>query len=127
MKKVKEWILPIKTVSELNSCEHWSKKYQRRKNQGYIIFYEWKNDPPSLSFPIHIVLTRLSTRMLDVGDNLPSAFKAIRDMLANLIFPGLPSGQADSDDRITWEYKQEKAKGYNVKIQIYLADKTLDC
>ncbi len=119
MKKVKEWILPIKTVSELNSTEHWTKKYRRKKTQGYLIFYEWNQNPPKLKFPLHIILTRLSARQLDIGDNLPAAFKAIRDMLANLIFPGLAAGQADSDQRISWEYKQEKSKGYNVKIELY--------
>lgn len=114
---IKEWVIPIKTVSEANSREHWAIKNNRHRRQSFFIklsFHEIMTETP---LPCVITMTRLSPRLLD-DDNLMAAFKHIRDVLADLLIPGKKMGMADSDPRITWKYAQEKSKSYGVRIAI---------
>ena len=113
------WTLPIKTVSEANmGGEHWSKKHKRHKTQKTIIrLWGSANKIVATTIPATIRLTRLAPRKLDY-DNLVSSFKPIRDYVADIIFPGLAAGRADSDERLTWEYDQEKSPIYAIRIEI---------
>ncbi len=62
----------------------------------------------------------MSPRFLDVGDNLPSSMKYVRDALAELINPGTKAGQGDGNDSgITWDYDQVKHPKGHVRIQIF--------
>lgn len=57
----------------------------------------------------------MAPRLLDEGDNLPSAFKGIRDAIARRL------GVDDNPhSKITWQYKQTPTKKgqYFVKIEI---------
>lgn len=111
MKLLSRWMLPIETVSEGNCTEHWTKKAKRHKLHDKWILYFFGNDRMRLlNDPIKIRLMRIASRKLDEGDNLPMAFKYIRDYLASLLIPGKARGQADSDPRITWEYDQVTPK-----------------
>ncbi len=112
--------LPIKTISEANSCEHWSKKHKRHKLQKKIISLSLRNYAPPPLPPIEIILTRISPRFLDSSDNLPASFKWILDEICNWIYPGLQAGRADSKPGIFVKYLQEKGKvkEYAVKIEI---------
>lgn len=74
-----------------------------------------------IPLPCRVVLTRLSKRFLDQGDNLPMAFKYIRDQVADCLLPGLAIGQADASPLITWEYAQEKRALQGIRIEIYSA------
>jgi len=74
-------------------------------------------DRPEITLPCKIVLTRVSPRSLDT-DNLPCAFKWIRDAIADLIIPGLAPGRADGDELIEWVYEQEKQSQRCTKITI---------
>lgn len=97
--------IPLATISEANTFEHWSDRHRRHKKQKAIV----KLTVPTQAYPMPctIQLTRISPRNLD-DDNLVSAFKHIRDAIAEKINPGLAPGRADDDQRITWEYSQEK-------------------
>lgn len=119
MNLLKEWRLNLKTVSEANSSAHWTKTYARRKTQRNVIAIKWLSDPPKMKTPCKIKLIRVGGRFLDVGDNLPMAFKAIRDSLADLIIPGRPPGWADSSPLITWEYDQIKGSPAGIIVQFY--------
>jgi len=66
--------------------------------------------------PCTVHLIRIG-RKLD-SDNLQGAFKYIRDAIAELLVPGLATGRADDDERITWEYAQEKGK-VGVRIEVF--------
>jgi hypothetical protein len=108
----------LKIVSEANNSDHWTKKRSRRKYQQFWIRQYWNQFPRYITFPCHITLTRISPRTLD-SDNLQHSLKGIRDEIADILIPGKKKGQADSDPRLTWTYKQEKQpKTYALRIQI---------
>lgn len=113
---IQKWELPIKTVSEANISEHWTKSSKRHNSQAFSIRYWFKNASPKFNLPLAITLTRLSPRKLD-SDNLVIAFKWIKDAIADQIFPGLAAGRADDSPELTWHYKQENAKSYGIRIE----------
>jgi hypothetical protein len=118
LNKVLAIILDIRTVSEANSNEHWTKKRKRHVGQKNAIFFEFYRKI-LITPPCSVKLTRLAPRLLDSHDNLPTAFKWIVDAIAEQINKNLPTGQADNDKRITWEYDQIKSKDYAIKIEVW--------
>lgn len=119
MNKILEWHIPIRTVSEANCSEHWTKKNKRhhlQKDWIKLYFKKQKNIP---SLPLTIKLTRLAKKTLDADDNLRMSFKWIKDYIADCLIPGLAPGQADDDKRLTWQYEQEIAKSYGIIITFY--------
>ena len=120
MNKVFEITLPIRTVSEANSSEHWSKKSRRHRIQKKTIWAALHQKRPQIEIPIEFTLTRVAPRSIDF-DNLVSSFKWIADACAEYVHPGLQAGRADSDKNITFKYAQEKStpKTYAVRIEIY--------
>lgn len=102
---------PMKTVSGMNVREHHMARYKRqraeRKQIAGLLF--GKELPP---LPVKITLVRSGVNLLDVGDNLPSAFKATRDEIAK--FYGVDDGGSD----IRWEYDQKKVDRYSVGVSI---------
>ena len=75
-------------------------------------------------------MTRMGPRILD-DDNLRFSLKWIRDEISECLIPEKRAtyldkngklrhikGRADDDDRITWEYAQEKNQNYGVRIVI---------
>ena len=129
------WILPIKTVSEINCTEHWTKKHKRHKQQQFFVRQLFKHEAIEISLPCHVKLTRLAPRMID-SDNMPTSIKFVQDEIAELLTgkggfyvtkKGLIKaikGHAESDKRITWEYAQEKYKTQAVRIEISFECKT---
>lgn len=118
-----DWTLPIVTVSEMNTREHWSKKSVRHSKQKKAVWARWHDAnyaTPIVALPCNVKLTRIGSRKLD-SDNNVMAFKAIRDELADLIRPGLAIGRADDTDLINWEYTQVKGKPKEkaIRIQIF--------
>ena len=122
MNLIKTWRLNLKTVSEANNSEHWTKVYARRKLQKKLIYIKWLSDTPKLILPCKVKLTRIGGKFLDVGDNLPMAFKAIRDILADRIIPNKPPGWSDSSPLIQWEYDQKKGAPSGILVQFYCCD-----
>lgn len=118
MQKIVDWKLPIKTVSEANSNEHWSKKLQRHKRQKHWIWVFFQDSKPNINLPCIVKMIRCSPRQLD-SDNLQMAFKWIRDAISEQIFPGSLAGRADNHPSIKWEYEQEKSKLSITKIEIH--------
>lgn len=119
MKLLAEWILPIKTVSELNSHEHWRISHSRHTKQKNEVKLRYRQERASFAPPAHIVLTRLSPRTLD-SDAIGGALKWVRDALADCIIPGLKPGRADDAKYgLTWHTQQQTAKIKGVKIQIF--------
>ena len=95
--------LPIKTVSTLNTREHFRVAAKRKALHRAIVKRHMASIPrPSL--PVVVCLTRHSSGTLDAHDNLPSAFKHIVDELADWL------GIDDADPRVRWTYEQEKCK-----------------
>lgn len=113
--------LPIKTVSEANSSEHWTRKSKRHKLQKKWITLAYHRDKPKLPKRASILLTRIAPRILDASDNLPMCFKYVKDYIADLINPGLAAGRADDSQDLHWVYSQERGetREYAVVIKIY--------
>jgi len=112
--------MPIKTVSEANSKLNWRASMKRHKSQkNATVAFLW----PKLAIirlPCHIKMTRIAPRALDAEDNLPMAFKWIKDAICDMIKPGLKPGRADDDKRFSFEYAQrrEGVKEYAIEIEI---------
>lgn len=124
------WDLPLKTVSEANSSEHWTKSSKRHRQQQFFIRQLFNKESTKIELPCTVKMTRTSTRFLD-DDNLRIAFKWIRDEISECLIPEKCGnfvdkkgkirslkGRADDDTRITWEYSQEKSKVQGIKIEI---------
>lgn len=96
--------IPVLTVSESNSHEHWRHRQRRAKNQRMttvlMLVGPFRALRPKL--PCVVTLTRISPRALD-DDNLRGALKHVRDGVADAL--GLKS---DRDPRVRWEYGQAK-------------------
>lgn len=120
MKKIVDWQLPIKTASEANSSEHWTKKAKRHAIQKKWVKWAYHRDKPFLPLPCVARLTRISPKALDLHDNLRMSLKWVADAVAECIVPGKAIGRADDEKDIHWEYSQEKGKPreYAVRIEI---------
>jgi hypothetical protein len=125
------WELPLKTVSESNRAEHWTKSSKRHKQQQFFIRELFKGRVDAIKLPATVTMIRIGPRVLDKEENLPMAFKWIKDEVGACLFPekvvvykkksgkyALNKGHADSDPRITWKYGQEKGKIQGIRIEI---------
>ena len=106
--------IPVK--SEGNIHKHWIWVWHRKQAHRKAILAAFMNSPQKPTLPCEITFVRLSRRFLDHEDNLPFAFKLIKDCVADLLVPRRAPGRADGDKRIVWHYKQEKSKikGYRI-------------
>lgn len=94
------YVLPIKTVSALNSREHWRKRAARVKAERAATALIVR---PFFT-PCIVRMVRLSPALCD-DDNLQGAMKAVRDEIARI--NGVDDGPTGP---ITWVYAQEKCK-----------------
>lgn len=133
MTKTITWILPIKTVSEINCSQHWTKKHKRHKQQQFFVRCLFRKETNEIKLPCAIKLTRLSPKLLD-PDNMPTSMKYVQDEIAEQLtgkggFYVTKSGKvrsikghADGDKRLSWSYDQEKYPMQAVKIEISYDD-----
>lgn len=103
--------IPLRIESVANKREHWSKRHKRAKAHRKAACVV-----PKQELPCVVTLVRIAPRMLD-GDNLQSAFKALRDGIADRL--GVPDNHPD----VLWLYEQEtgKPKEYAARIKIQAA------
>lgn len=113
------FMIPIKTLSESNNKEHWSKKRKRHLKHKFVLLAYLRHQPNKITLPCSVTITRIAPRKLD-SDRLPVASAHLRDCIADFLIPGLAPGRADGDSRISWHYCQEKGlpKEYAVKFNI---------
>lgn len=112
-----ELILPIRTISEANMSEHWTKKSKRHKTQKKLVWWALNDKRPPTITPVTLTLTRISPRIMDFS-NLVSSFKWIEDACAEYFHPGLAPGRADGFGDISFIYKQMKGNPNEYKIKI---------
>ncbi len=110
--------IPIRLLSSANLAEsHWT-RYRRNRTQSNLVrmYFNLMAKKPEL--PVCIILTRIAPRKLDSEDNLPYAFKHIKDCIADILVPGLKPGRADDNDQISWKYKHRKGavREYGIEI-----------
>lgn len=107
--------LPIYTTTESNTGGHWRTKARRADKQREAIgMFLIGRELPKL--PACIKFTRFGKKKLD-GDNLQSAFKHVRDAVAERYKVD------DASDLYTWEYDQEQRDFYGVRIEIQSVNK----
>lgn len=90
--------IPIRVESVANLREHWGKKAARAKAHRAAAIVVPKHE-----LPCRVTLMRIAPRNLD-DDNLASAFKNLRDGIADRL------GVKDNDPRVDWKYEQAKGK-----------------
>lgn len=122
MKTIWHWHLPLKTASEANCSEHWTKKARRHRLQKNKVKAVLLSERPAIAIPCAIVLTRIAPRQLDIHDNLAISMKWVSDALAEFLRPGQAPGRADDCKQITWQFKQEKGqvREYAIRIEIMM-------
>jgi len=105
--------VPIKIVSVANLRLHWAVKAKLAKSHRSKAFSALASVAAPPAPPCTLVLTRVAPRALD-GDNLQSAFKAVRDGVADWL------GVDDGHQQLDWQYKQRKdgPKVYAVEIEV---------
>jgi hypothetical protein len=113
--------LPIRTVSEPNQREHWSKKARRVKDQrcttGLVVRAELRRSKLSLDDGLVVTLCRVAPRTLD-DDNLRGATKGLRDGVADAL------GINDRDPRVSWEYEQRRGHAGEYAVSVTISDRT---
>lgn len=117
--------IPIRTISESNQREHWSRRHRRARAQRREIYLHlratWCAPPqtPYTTFgPITITLIRIAPRQLDSG-NLEASFKGIQDGVADWLGGGFGLGQ-DRQPGLSWRYSQRcgGTREYAVEIVV---------
>jgi hypothetical protein len=83
-----------------NLREHWRVRHKRVQAQRQLVAL-YIGGKPRPTLPVVVTLTRIAPRALD-GDNLQSAFKAVRDQVATWLRVD------DADPRVRWEYAQRR-------------------
>lgn len=102
--------VPIRTLNPLNHREFWRVRAIRVKAEREAVAWMLKGQPvPDL--PVVVTFTREAMRSMD-SDGLAASNKGLRDQVAEWL------GLDDADPRVSWEYRQAKAKGFNVLIEI---------
>lgn len=105
---IQELTVPIHTISEANTREHWTIAHTRHRRQKLAVHHALLSNQVNTHLPVAVTMTRLSPRKLD-SDNLQSALKYIRDAISEYFIPGKAPGRADDDPRFTWQCHQEKS------------------
>jgi hypothetical protein len=112
-----ELFVPIKIKSVQNLKSHWAHRAAVTKEHklavGLMLNLNWSPLPP---LPCKITLVALKLHKMDY-DNLVSAFKPIRDAVAEFFRPGLAPGRADDTDEIEWKYLQVRQANEGVIIK----------
>jgi len=113
-------VVPLKIVSSANLNEHWTQKIKRKnlhKNAIAKEFLYLNSNIPTV--PCRITLSRIAPRLLD-EDNLLYALKTCRDVVCDMVLPGLRMGRADASSQIRVEYNQEKSKNNFYALRIII-------
>lgn len=105
----------LQLVSEMNARGHWGRRKRRFDMQAETVAWEivTRVHPDDIPEPPCVVtLTRIAPREFD-DDNLRSAFKAVRDAVAEWI--GADDGKRGG---IEWRYKQERGAPRQHRVRI---------
>jgi len=123
MTKTTIFQIPVKTVSEANSSEHWVKKANRHKTQKWMVRKAFRDHSINVQLPVEITMTRIAPRMLDSHDNLPCSLKFLADQVASEITGIKQAGRADDCKEITWKYFQKKGKVKQYAVEVKIEEK----
>jgi len=109
---------PLKTVSEPNTRDHWSKKGKRTSQQRNLVHMAaCGHGIRTVQAPWVVTVVRIApSNGLDPHENLPASQKAVCDGLADAL--GLKS---DRDPRVEWKYDQRRGKPGEYAIEVTVA------
>lgn len=111
-------IVPLRTRSEMNLREHWSKRSRRMANHRAVAYLRLSAALMSvLPVPAIVTMVRIAPRQLD-DDNLRGALKGVRDGVADAF------GLDDRDPRIRWRYEQRRGNKMEYAVEIRIAGVT---
>jgi len=113
--------LPLRTVSESNTREHYFVKAKRHTIQKQMVTLALRKHKQDITFPCTLTVTRYAPGTLDKHDNLPMSMKWIVDACCECITGEKRAGRADDDERISIKYDQVRCKVYGVMISIQYA------
>ena len=105
--------LAVRTFTESNAKGGWVAKWKRAQQQleqgrGVAMVL---NQRRRIELPAVVTFTRYSPQLMD-DDNLPTAFKHVRDGIAKFV------GVDDGDARWHWVYRQERARHHGIRVEI---------
>lgn len=106
----------LPTVSEANTADHahWTHRHRRARTQIQAMIELLATcDPAERALPLRVTFGRVGPALLDREDNLPVAFKHLRDGVAQAL--GLPD---DRDPRVTWRYRQTRDRAAWIEIDL---------
>lgn len=109
--------LPLRTVSEANNTDHWTKKQKRHRMQQKVVAMALNSVKHLVNWPCHMHLTRFSPGKLNKHDNLPMSLKYIVDACCAIISGDFRPGRADDDERLIVTYDQTISSSYGVTIE----------
>lgn len=121
--KILSFTIPIRTVSEANSSEHWVKKHKRHWQQKLLIKSAFIKEKIDVSLPCKITVVRIAPRALDKHDNLRTSLKYIVDAISENITGIKKAGRADDIEGFEWEYDQRKGKAKEYAVEITIEEK----
>ena len=104
--------IPLRTVSEANARDHWSKKARRVKHHRSTARLLTQQAARATALPVDVTLTRIAPSSGLDDDNLAGALKSVRDGIADAF------GVDDRDPRIVWRCAQGRGKQYWVEVEI---------
>lgn len=112
--------IPYKLFNAANKHEHHFDRAARVKKEKAMLTFVLRPQILNLKLPVSITLIRIAPRRLDAEDNLPAAFKSVRDIIASLFLPDLKPGMADGLPCFQWKYAQQsgEVKEYAIRILI---------
>ncbi len=111
----------MRIYSRSNRSEHWRKRSKREKAQRAELRFTYQRAIRDFGLPVVVTFDLWSYQAMD-GDNLQTAFKHLRDEVANILLPTTQGNQHrrwadDSDPRIAWKYRQFRGR-QRVVIQL---------
>lgn len=108
--------LPLRTISEINTHEHWTKVHKKvghhRRSVEMAMRAHANARCLKIKPPCSVRLTRIAPDALDVTDNNPAALKHVIDGVADWL------GINDRSPTVTWECCQEQRAQYGVRIEV---------
>lgn len=116
-----EIALGVRLESRANVNKHWSHTYKTKKDVNEalkLMLALVANDVrQAMATGCKVTMVRVAPRRLDKDDNLPMAFKGIKDTLAQWLFGG-QVGRNDERQEVSWVYEQanEGVKIYGVRV-----------
>lgn len=108
--------IPIRTVSEMNTREHWAKRRTRKVSQQAAVIACCRLALRGVALPCEVTFVRIRPprgKVMD-PDNYASSWKHTQDAVAKLL--GVDDGDAA---RVSWIYgAQERGTDYAVRIEV---------